>query len=108
MGIDLLIVLQFSFDRIIEEDLNSLHRNTVTTENLARQGMRPLEENVNLHLLMGGFPRNTLFMMTTESIMNSAPIFPETIKPDTEYLKKLLSCRKELYRALKDKDLRAA
>ncbi|RJR38757.1 MAG: FadR family transcriptional regulator [Desulfobacteraceae bacterium] len=102
------VVLEFAFDRITDEDLNSLHQNIVLTEELVRQGARALEENLNFHLLLAGFSRNTLFMMITESIMNSTRAFLESITPDTKYLKKILSHHKEIYGALKDKDLPAA
>jgi GntR family transcriptional repressor for pyruvate dehydrogenase complex len=107
LGIEL-VVLEFAFDRITEEDLNSLNENLVTTEKHVRQGVRPLEENLNFHLLLAGFSRNRLFMMITESIMNSTRIFLESIKPDTKYLEKILNYHQAIYRALKDKDLRAA
>ena len=47
-------------------------------------------------------------MMITESIMNSTRTFLESVRPDTTHLKKIVGYHKEIYKALKDKDLHAA
>jgi len=44
-------------------------------------------------------------MMITESIMNSTPTSLESIKPDTEYLKKIVGDHKNNHGAAKDKGL---
>jgi DNA-binding FadR family transcriptional regulator len=100
-----MIILNFAIARINPEDLDLLKKNIEDSEQQILAGIRPLETNLNFHLLLAKASKNTLFEMIIESIMEVSKIFLQSVKPEKEYINKVLYYHKEIYKAIKEKNL---
>ena len=100
-----MIILNFAIARINPEDLDLLKKNIEDSEQQILAGIRPLATNLNFHLLLAKASKNTLFEMIIESIMEVSKIFLQSVKPEKEYINKVLYYHKEIYKAIKEKNL---
>jgi DNA-binding FadR family transcriptional regulator len=103
-----IIVLDFAFKRMNKEDLNLLKQNIDDSEQQMLKGIRPLEANLNFHLLLAKSSRNTLFEMIIESIMNVTKSILQSVNPERAYFNRVLDYHKEIYKAIKGKKLNIA
>jgi GntR family transcriptional repressor for pyruvate dehydrogenase complex len=99
------IILEFAIVRINNEELDLLWKNIKDTEELAAKGIRVVKNNLNFHLLLARFSKNPLFQMIAESIMNVMESFLLSLRPNKEYGKKVLNYHKEIYEAIREKNL---
>ena len=103
LGIEM-IILEFVFKRINQDDLDLLKKNIEESEHQILKGVRPLEANLNFHLLLAKTSKNTLFEMIIASIMDVTKTFVLSVEPGKKYLGKVLRYHKEIYVALKEKN----
>jgi len=100
-----MMVLNFAMARINPEDLYLLKKNIDESERQILTGIRPIESNLNFHLLLAKASKNTLFEMIIGSIMEVTKNFLQSVKPEKEYINRVLVYHKEIYMAIKEKDL---
>jgi DNA-binding FadR family transcriptional regulator len=99
------VILEFAIVRINNEELDLLQKNIEDTKELAAKGSRVVKNNLNFHLLLAKSSRNPLFQMIAESIMNVMESFLLSLRPNKEYGRKVLKHHKEIYEAIRDKNL---
>jgi GntR family transcriptional repressor for pyruvate dehydrogenase complex len=107
LGIEMAI-LELAITRINDDDLDLLKKNLDFSEEQLLKGKRPLDEHLNFHLLLAKSSKNTLFETIIESIMTVTKSFLFTVKPDAEYLNRVLNYHKEIYKAIKENNLTIA
>jgi len=107
LGIEM-VILESVIHRINQEDLEALRRNVEEAEKEIANGNRPLETNLNFHLLLARASKNTLFEMIIKSIMNVTTSFLVRINPGTDHLCQVLSYHKKIYQALLKGDFQGA
>jgi len=103
-----IVILEVAFQRIRKEDLDLLKKNLEDSEQQVLKEIRPLETNLNFHLLLAKFSQNTLFEMIIASIMNVTNSILLSVNPEREYFKRVLDYHKAIYKALKGKKLNIA
>jgi DNA-binding FadR family transcriptional regulator len=107
IGIEM-VILESVFRRINQEDLEALGRNVEEAEKEIANGNRPLETNLNFHVLLARASKNTLFEMIIKSIMAVTTSFLVTINPGADHLRQVLRYHKEIYQALAKGDFEGA
>ncbi|MGA2465917.1 MAG: FCD domain-containing protein [Thermodesulfobacteriota bacterium] len=103
-----MIILNFVITRINADDLDLLKKNIEESEEQILKGARPLDSNLNFHLLLAKLSKNTLFEMIIGSITDVTKTFLQSVKPEEEYINKVLDYHRKIYKAIKEKNLKAA
>lgn len=104
LGIEM-VVLEFAIQRINNDDLYLLDQNIRETEQQILKGSRATEWNINFHLLLAKASKNPLFEKIIESIMNVTKSFLLSVKPDIHHINRVMNYHKEIYEAIKEKNL---
>ena len=107
LGIEM-VILEAVFGRINQEDLDGLRRNLEEAEAETAKGNRPLEINLEFHVLLARASKNTLFEMIIRSIMNVTTSFLLKVNPGVNHLHQVVNYHKEIYQALVKGDFQAA
>jgi len=102
------IILEFAIKNIKDEDLDVIEMNIADTEQEIIEGSRATEGNLDFHMLLAKLSKNLLFEMMIEAILNVAKSFLLLMKPDVKYSRKVLNSHKQIYKAIKDKNLQMA
>lgn len=104
LGIERVIV-EFAVAKVDEKDLDLLHANIDEAEKLLAQGIRPREANIDFHFLLARATKNPVFEMIARSVMEIVSHFLSELTPDMAYIKKVTEYHKEIFCALKERDL---
>ncbi len=107
LGIEM-VILESVFRRINQEDLDTLRKNLEAAEAETAKGNRPLETNLEFHLLLARASKNTLFEMIIKSIMNVTSSFLLKVNPGVDHLQQVINYHKEIYQALVKGDFQSA
>lgn len=107
LGIEL-VVLEFVIKRIDENHMNLLKKSIENSEKELLRGKRATEEYLNFHILLAKSTENSIFEMMIESISDVTKSFLLLLKPNMEYIHRVLTYHKEIYEAIKDKNLNRA
>ena len=107
MGVESAI-LELATERRTLNDLRLLEKNIEETEKTIIQNKRPYEYSLEFHLLLARAARNPLYEVMIESIMNVMRSFVFSAKPEEGYINRVLNHHKEIYKAVKAKDLSMA
>ncbi len=107
LGIEM-VILESVFRRINQEDLDTLRKNLEEAEAETAKGNRPLETNLEFHLLLARASKNTLFEMIIKSIMNVTSSFLLKVNPGVDHLQQVVNYHKEIYQALVKGDFQSA
>jgi GntR family transcriptional regulator, transcriptional repressor for pyruvate dehydrogenase complex len=99
------VILEFAIMRMNDEDLDLLKKNIEDSEQKFLKGERATEEHIRFHILLSKSTQNLLFEMMIESIMNVTKSFLLSLKPDVNYINNVLTYHKEIYLALREKNL---
>jgi GntR family transcriptional repressor for pyruvate dehydrogenase complex len=99
------VILRFAISRISDEVLDLLKKNVEDSEQKFFKGERATEEHIYFHILLAKSTKNLLFEMMIESIMNVTKSFLLSLKPDINYIHNVLTYHKEIYIALRQKNL---
>jgi len=102
------LILEFAIKNIGVKDLELMRMSIIDTEEKIAKGSRATEGNLNFHMHLAKLSGNHLFEMVLEAILGVAKSFLLMMKPDVKYSKKVLNSHKQIYNALKDKDLQMA
>jgi GntR family transcriptional repressor for pyruvate dehydrogenase complex len=102
------VVLEFAITRISDEGLDLLKKNIEGSEEKFLRGERATEEHILFHVLLARSAKNLLFEMMIESIMNVTKSFLLMLKPDINYINNVLTYHKEIYKAIREKNLSTA
>jgi GntR family transcriptional regulator, transcriptional repressor for pyruvate dehydrogenase complex len=103
-----MIILESAFQRINEEDLEEIRKNLEESREELSNGKRPLDTNLNFHLLLAKASKNTLFEMMIKSIMSVTTSFLLTVNPEREHLRQISAYHTEIYDALKKRNFKRA
>jgi GntR family transcriptional repressor for pyruvate dehydrogenase complex len=98
-------ILKLVIERRNDEDLILLEKNIEDTEREILKGARGYEYNLNFHVLLAKISKNPLYEMIIESLMSAAKPFVQSKRPKAEYSQKVLMQHKEIYKAIKDRNL---
>ncbi len=104
LGIEM-VNLDFVIQRINSNDLDLLDHNLRETEHQIHKGLRAAESNIDFHLLLAKASKNHLFEMIIESIMNVTKSFLLLVKPNVHYITRVMNYHKEIFEAIKEKNL---
>lgn len=107
LGIELMI-LEFVGLRLDDDDLNLIKENIEKTKKKLLDRKRPLEENLNFHLLVAKASKNKMFEIISRSIMDVTKSFLLTVRPDDNYIKRVAEYHMVIYEALKEKNFQVA
>jgi DNA-binding FadR family transcriptional regulator len=107
LGIEKMI-LDFAIKGIDENVLFLLQANLKDSEKLLQRGVIARENNIKFHLLLAKASRNPIFEMIEESVMSLVSYFLKQLKTDTEYSARVLNYHKEIYEAIREKDVTVA
>jgi GntR family transcriptional repressor for pyruvate dehydrogenase complex len=107
IGIEL-AVLELAVNRRTEDDLALIKANVEKSERQFLKRERVIKDNLSFHTLLARSSKNPLYEMIVESIMNVAAPFMQLLKPEIHDVSTILESHKEIYAALRDKDLRKA
>jgi GntR family transcriptional repressor for pyruvate dehydrogenase complex len=101
-------ILELAMERRTLNDLRLMEKNIEETEKLVIQKKRPYQYSLEFHLLLARATRNPLYELIVESVMNVMRSFVFSADPEEEYTKRVLNHHKEIYKAVRDKNLSAA
>jgi len=104
IGIEL-AVLELAVKRRNSDDLALLKTNIEESERQFSKGERGTEDNLDFHTLLARSSKNSLYVMIVESIMNVAAPFIRLLRPEIQYVNTILKSHKEIYAAVKDRNL---
>jgi len=107
LGIEL-VILEFAIKRINEDYINLLKKSIENSEKDLVKGKRATEEYLNFHRLLAKSTENSVFEVMIESITDVTKSFLLLLKPNMEYVHRVLNYHKEIYEAIRDKDLKTA
>lgn len=99
------VILKLAIERRNNDDLILLEKNIEDTEREILKGTKGYEYNLNFHVLLAKISKNPLYEMIIESLMSAAKPFIQSKRPEAEYSKKVLMHHKEIYQAIKDRNL---
>ena len=102
------IILESAIKNIKSQDLKLMEANIADTEREIFEGSRATEDNLDFHMLLAKLSKNPLFEMMIEAILNVAKSFLLMMKPDVKYSMKVLKSHKQIYKAIKGKNLEVA
>jgi DNA-binding FadR family transcriptional regulator len=102
------VVLEMAISRIHEDDLEQLRKNIEEAREQISKGIRPTRSNINFHLLLAKASKNPLFEIIVESIMEVMNSFLISMNPGKKYIKRILDHHKEIYEALRERNLKKA
>ncbi len=101
-------IIELAVAKRTNEDLALLQKNIEKTRQQVLEGIRPSESNVHFHLLLAKASKNFLFEVIIESVMDAMHSFLLSIKPDAEYIKRILRYHEGIYQAIMDKNVSLA
>ncbi len=107
LGIEKLM-LEYTIPRITDQELELLKTNLEETEDMISKGIKVREHNITFHLILARASKNYLFQMITESIMKVVSSFIQPFAPSPDYTCKVLRYHKEIYQAIKEKNVAKA
>jgi GntR family transcriptional repressor for pyruvate dehydrogenase complex len=85
-----------------------LEANLKDSEKLLRKGVIARQNNIEFHVLLAKASKNPIFEMIEESVMSLVSYFLKQLKTDTAYSARVLNYHKEIFEAIKAKDLAVA
>jgi DNA-binding FadR family transcriptional regulator len=101
-------VLEMAIERINVEDLDQLRKNIEEANEKISKGIRPTNENINFHMILAKASKNPLFEIMVESIMEVMRSFLILMNPGGKYIKRVSDYHEEIYRAVKERNLKKA
>lgn len=101
------IVLELVVKRISNKDMASIEKNIQDSERKISKGISTLDEDLEFHALLARSSRNPLFDRIVESVLNLTKTFVATRRRVLHH-DKILDCHKEIYRAVKERNLTVA
>ena len=98
-------ILKLAIERRNNDDLILLEKNIEDTEREILKGAKAYECNLNFHVLLAKISKNRLYEIIIESLMSAAKPLIISKKPEAGYSDKVLKYHKEIYQAVKDRNL---
>jgi len=102
------VMLEFVFQRINQEDLALLRKSLEDANQQIQEGIRPLDEHLNFHILLAKSTKNILFEMIIKAIMNVTKTFLLSVETEWKYIHHVFNSLKEIYKAIEEGNLALA
>jgi len=101
-------VLEYAVTEITDDDLSLLKNNIENTEKEIHNNGHIGKLLIDFHTLLAKFSKNILFEMIIAGMMVIADDFIKSGLPDMKYDSRTLTCHREIYEALRNKDVEMA
>lgn len=98
------IVLYYAVNNADETDINKLKTNIEAAKRKLTRGERPVEENINFHLLLAHASKNHLFVIMLEAITSVLSQFLAKFNPTSQQSKNVIKIHEAILTSITNRD----